>query len=170
MIVELRHCDLEIAHIGTREQIDIEIFYENLGIFVDHMLVAFQILGEAVNRIADQILATFESEAGKELLKRCERAAIDRPLPAIWCEEAQAYYAGPEPMWWDEKDRCFRPYSQPDNIHQGHSMIWDEKERCWKAEENAIWFNMQNGRSWIFKNGKWAKQCEQADMGSKAGK
>jgi len=111
MIVELRHCDLEIAHIGTKEQISSEIFFENLGIFVDQMSVAFQRLGEAINRIADQILAAFETEAGKELLARCEKFAVDRPLPAIWCEEAQAYYAGPEPMWWDKENQCFRSYS-----------------------------------------------------------
>jgi len=64
--------------------------------------------------------------------------AIRQSYPAIYDDKAGYYYAG-----------------QPDNIHHGHPMIWDEKECCWKAEENAIWLNKQDGKAYVFKDGKW---------------
>ncbi|MCK9571476.1 hypothetical protein M0R72_21180 [Candidatus Pacearchaeota archaeon] len=129
MMIELRNCTLTIAHIGTREQIAIEIFYENLGVFVDQMSIAFQKLSDTINVIADQILAAFETDAGKELLKRCGQVTVDRQFPRL---DDRHYHSYSAPAIYDERAGYY--YAGSDNIHHGHPVIWDEKERCWKAD------------------------------------
>jgi len=68
MIVELRNCSLEIAHIGTREQIQIEMILTNWPEIYTQLSAAIQTISDVVVGAVGQIADFLNSDNGKRML------------------------------------------------------------------------------------------------------